>query len=125
MADFTYTPDFVVVENKEYRTLVSKFENGAEQRRGKWNSPLHSFKLQFKNRPHAEMENIKTFFSNKEGALTPFTWENPIDSIEYTVRFKEDSLIVELIAYQLYNIALEFIEVIVTPSTILVSRGAI
>lgn len=111
MADFTYVPDYVVTETKEYKTVVSKFENGTEQRRAKWKDPIRMFKLQFKNRTQAEMEGIKTFFSGKEGALTPFSWENPIDSVEYTVRFKEDSLSVELVSYQIYNIAFDFVEV--------------
>jgi phage-related protein len=111
MADFTYIPDFVVTQTQEFKTLVSKFENGAEQRRGKWAAPIHAFKLQFKNRMQSEMEGIRAFFSNKQGALIPFSWENPIDLIEYTVRFKEDSLTIDLIAYQIYNIALEFVEV--------------
>jgi uncharacterized protein (TIGR02217 family) len=111
MPDFIYNPDFVISETKEYKTLVSTFENGAEQRRKKWNSPLRSFKLQFRNRSQSEMENVKAFFSSKEGAFASFTWENPLDSQEYTVRFKEDSLAVDLIAYQMYNFNLEFIEV--------------
>ena len=111
MADFTYLPDFVLVENKEYKTLISKFENGTEQRRGKWSSPLHTFNLQFKNRTQAEMEDLKAFFSDKEGMLDAFTWENPIDSTEYTVRFKEDGFTAELVAYQIYNVVLKFIQV--------------
>ena len=111
MPDFTYVPDFIVTETKGYKTLVSTFENGVEQRRKKWSAPLRSFKLQFKNRPHDEMEALKTFFSSKEGMFTPFTWENPLDSQEYIVRFKEDSLTVDLIAYQIYNITFEFVEV--------------
>ncbi len=111
MADFTNIPDFVVSETKGYKTLVSTFENGAEQRRRKWHSPVHSFKLQFRNRTRDEMESIKAFFVSKEGMFSVFSWENPIDAQEYVVRFKEDSLLVELIAYNIYDIRVEFVEV--------------
>jgi len=111
MADFTYSVDRVVTEEVIFNTLISEFENGYEQRRAKWSSPLRRFKLIARNRTQTEMENIRDFFLNKKGAYSSFTWENPNDSTEYTVRFEKDSLEIKRVAYQIYDISFNFMEV--------------
>jgi len=70
MSDFAYAPDFAVEEQIEYKTLVSEFESGVEQRRQKWSAPLRTFKLVYRNRTAAEYSDVKTFFTAKLGALT-------------------------------------------------------
>jgi len=111
MSDFNYTPDFTVDEAVQYKTLVSEFENGVEQRRRKWANPLRKWTLRFRHRTLSEMNDIRDFFMGKYGALTSFTWTNPNDSVEYTVRFVEDSFKFVLRAYQIYDFELDFIEV--------------
>lgn len=111
MSDFNYNPDFVVDETVQYKTLISEFENGVEQRRRKWANPLRKWTLRFQQRTKTEMENIRDFFMGKYGALTSFTWTNPNDSVEYTVRFVEDSFKFSLKAYQIYDFEFDFIEV--------------
>lgn len=111
MADFNYTCDKVVVETIVHSTLISSFENGYEQRRNKWANPLREFKLKFENRTQAEMEDIRDFFLSKLGAYSSFTWENPNDGEEYTVRFEKDSLEITAIAYQIFSIEVRFVEV--------------
>ena len=111
MSDFNYTPDFTVDEAVQYKTLVSEFENGVEQRRRKWENPLRKWTLRFKHRTLADMNNVRDFFMSKYGALTAFTWTNPNDSVENTVRFVEDSFKFVLRAYQIYDFELDFIEV--------------
>jgi len=58
MSDFNYTPDFTVDEAVQYKTLVSEFENGVEQRRRKWANPLRKWTLRFKHRTLADMNNV-------------------------------------------------------------------
>lgn len=111
MSDFNYTPDFTVDEAVQYKTLVSEFENGVEQRRRKWANPLRKWTLRFGHRTLSEMNDIRNFFMGKYGSLTSFTWTNPNDSVEYTVRFVEDSFKFVLRAYQIYDFELDFIEV--------------
>jgi len=111
MSDFNYSADRVVEEEITYKTLITEFENGYEQRRKKWDSPLRQFKLQFKTRTQSELEDIRDFFTGKYGAYTSFTWTNPNDSEEYTVRFKEDSFGFRRVAYQIYDCEVIFIEV--------------
>ena len=112
MADFTHTIDNVIEEDPEFRTSVSSFENGAEQRRGHWTSPIRKWRLQLNNRTQAQMEAIRDFFIAKKGALTSFTWVNPIDSVEYTVRFSEDKLSIKRKSFEIYDIEVSFTQVV-------------
>lgn len=109
MASFTETPDIVFVENIKYNTLITSFESGYEQRRAKWGSDLRSFTLRFGNRSQSEMEAIRDFFDAREGSYDSFTYT--YDSVDYTVRFAEDSLSIRVVAYQIYNIETRFVEV--------------
>ena len=111
MSDFTYLPDFLIDEALEYKTIVSEFENGAEQRRRKWANPQRKWTLRFNNRTHTEMTEVSDFFKSKFGAFMAFTWTNPNDSVEYTVRFVEDSFQFSRKAYGVYDFEFEFIEV--------------
>ena len=111
MSDFTYLPDFLIDEAVEYKTLISEFENGAEQRRRKWANPLSKWTLRFNNRTLDEMTAVRDFFKNKAGSLAAFTWTNPNDSVEYTVRFAEDSFKFSRKAYGIYDFEFDFIEV--------------
>ena len=111
MADFATTPDFVFEETPKFMTLVSKFENGYEQRRNKWGSGIREFNLVFKNRTATEYETVRDFFIAKLGAYTSFTFENPNDTTEYTVRFKEDSLVLSRHSGEIYDFECTLIEV--------------
>jgi len=111
MADFPLTPDFVYVEEIKFNTLISKFENGYEQRRAKWSSDLRKFRLEFKNRSKDDFEDLRDFFITKKGAYSSFTFENPNDSVEYNVRFADDNLSLQEKAYQIYDFACDLVEV--------------
>ena len=109
--DLPVVPDFPVLETIRHNTLVSEFENGFEQRRSKWASPLREFSLSWKNRSQADYDSLSAFFNTKLGAFGTFTFESPNDSAEYTVRFKEDSFRTSLKAYQIYDMEAVLIEV--------------
>jgi len=111
MSDFALAPDYTFETTKDYRTLITEFENGAEQRRQVWAAQRRSWKLRYKNRDATDLGTITTIFDSKKGMLTSFTWTNPVDSAEYTVRFKEDSLRYSNSVYGLYDIEFELIEV--------------
>ncbi|MFH2137446.1 MAG: DUF2460 domain-containing protein [Candidatus Omnitrophota bacterium] len=111
MSDFAYLPDFVFEETLEYKTLVSEFENGAEQRRRKWAAPLRKWRLRFNIRIKADMQAVRDFFKSKYGSFTAFTWTNPNDSAEYSVRFVEDSFKYTMKAYEIYDFEFDFLEV--------------
>lgn len=111
MSEFTSLPDFVFEETLEYKTLVSEFENGVEQRRRKWENPIRKWRLRFKNRTKADMQAVRDFFAGKYGSFTAFTWTNPNDSVEYTVRFSDDSFKFTMKAHEVYDFEFDLIEV--------------
>lgn len=111
MADFPLTPDFVYTEEVQWNTLISKFENGYEQRRAKWSSPIRKFKLQFNNRTKDDYDTLIAFFNTKKGAYSSFTFENPNDSTEYNVRFEADSIEFQEKAYLVYDFSCVLVEV--------------
>ncbi len=111
MSEFTCLPDFVFEESLEYKTLVSEFENGAQQLRRKWQAPRHKWRLKFTSRTKSDMETVRDFFKSKYGALTAFTWTNPNDELEYAVRFVEDSFKFVMKAYQVYDFEFDLLEV--------------
>lgn len=111
MADFTLVPDYSFETTRNWKTLISNFENGVEQRRQKWSANLKSWKLIYKNQSATDKGTILTLFEAKKGSFTSFTWTNPEDSTDYTVRFKEDSLVISFNSARLYDIEFELIQV--------------
>ena len=110
--DLTTAPDFVLPLTTSYKTLVSKFENGVEQRRQKWGSAIRGWNLTFRNRSNAERSTLQTLFDAKKGKLTSFLWTNPLDSVQYTVRFDTDELEVQEKAYQIFDISFPLVQVL-------------
>jgi uncharacterized protein (TIGR02217 family) len=111
MADLSLQGDYGLEENLQFQTLVSTFENGVEQRRAKWANQLREFALTFRNYSATDFATIRDFFLAKKGALTSFTWTNPNDSVDYTVRFKEDSWKSTLTSYGIYDFSFVLIQV--------------
>lgn len=109
--DLTIKPDFVFEEEIEFNTLVSRFENGTEQRRSQWANPRRRFKLEFRNRPSSDLAAVRTLFVSKKGALGSFFWTNPNDSVQYTVRFETDGLSSKNKAFGIYDFELSLLEV--------------
>jgi uncharacterized protein (TIGR02217 family) len=112
MADFTTVSDYVLEETPQFQTLVSTFENGVEQRRAKRANSIREFKLQYFTRSVTDFTTVRDFFLSKKGALTSFTWTNPNDSVDYTVRYKEDSLRFVLKSYGIYDFDFTLIQVL-------------
>ena len=111
MADLNLKPDFMYEQKPSWKTLVSSFENGAEQRRSKWSQSLVEYKLQFTNRPQAELDALLSLFNTKKGAFSSFTWAHPASSEDVVVRFKEDSLSYVAVAFGVYNFEFELVQV--------------
>ena len=111
MADLSLKPDFTFVKKGNYKTIISEFENGVEQRRPRWGATLREWQLQFRNRSASDVSTIQTLFDTKLGAYASFTWTNPLDSVDYTVRFKEDSFEVFNTAYGIYDFQFALVEV--------------
>ncbi len=115
METFTWKPDKVITEVAGFRTLVSGFESGTEQRRAKWNTPLHAFSLTFAMRKTRIIKEIWDFYVARKGAAEAFYFTTSSQWLEpsqtYTVRFAEDELTIESITEKLYKTGLKFQEV--------------
>lgn len=112
MADLELNPDYVFDETPQYKTLISDFENGAEQRRAKRSTAITEYRLVYKNRTQADLDTITALFNTNKGALTAFTWTHPISSTDFTVRFKEDSLTYSNSNYLLYDFQFTLVTVL-------------
>lgn len=112
MPDFIWEPSYTFSETPEFNTLVSKYENGAEQRRATRSNPKRSWKLEFKNVSKSVYQSIRDFFISHKGQYQSFTWVNPNDGIQYTVRFADDKIGFERNAFNVYSFSLQFVEVL-------------
>jgi phage-related protein len=103
MADFELPSGYDFEEIPKFNTLISSFENGAEQRRAKRSGAITEYKLVYKNISQADMDIITTLYNTSKGALSSFTWLHPISAETLTVRFKEDSLSFVCTSYGIYQ----------------------
>jgi hypothetical protein len=53
----------------EYKTVVSPYDNGDEQRRSKWQFPKYNFVLAFDNLSLADMRTLWQFYQECKGSL--------------------------------------------------------
>lgn len=111
-SDLVLKPDFPLETEVNFDTLITKFENGVEQRRPRRSNSIKTWTLSFKNRDTTDMNTILTLYNAKKGAYTAFTWDNPEDSTTYTVRFKEDSFKRQYHHYGLWDFSFELIQVL-------------
>lgn len=86
MADFTLARERIT-EVADYGVLVSEFENNSEQRRLKHANPLIGWKIESPALTYDQMKAYRDFLFSKYGAMTSFTFLNPMDNTEHTVRF--------------------------------------
>jgi hypothetical protein len=75
----------------DYPVIISEFENDTEQRRLKHGNKVIGFKIASPALTYVQLQDYRNFFISKYGALTSFTFTNPFDNTEYTVRFVQDS----------------------------------
>jgi hypothetical protein len=103
MADFELPSGFDFEEIPQFKTLISEFENGAEQRRAKRSGAITEYRLVYRNISQSDMDIITTLYNSSKGALTIFTWLHPISGSTITVRFKEDSLSFVCTSFGIYQ----------------------
>jgi uncharacterized protein (TIGR02217 family) len=91
-SDTCPSPQFVFDSGIQYKTVVTPFESGKEQRRKKWTAGKRRFTLRFNALSAADVNAILTFFIARCGSYESFTFTNPVDSSSYTVRFESDTI---------------------------------
>ncbi|NQU99148.1 MAG: DUF2460 domain-containing protein [Parcubacteria group bacterium] len=114
MATFTWTPQKVFTYGSNFKTLVSKFDSGKEQRRKKWTAKKRGFHLEMPTTNLTDTAAILAFFEAREGQYDPFTWTNPLTSVLYTntIRFDADSLVIHYRGPNMRQLEFDFIEII-------------
>jgi len=67
-------PSYSYVTDHEFRTIVSDFESGAEQRRKMWRFPKRTFALIYRvmELTAAKRDAIYEFYANRKGSYEPF-----------------------------------------------------
>lgn len=105
-------PQYVFSYGPSYKTAISDFDSGKEQRRQKWTSPRHRFHLVYNAITKTQADLMVAEFDTNKGAYTSFSWTNPADTNSYTVRFVEDSLMQEFITSTVCRLEFDLIEVI-------------
>lgn len=91
LADFLEVPDFQKIdEGISFKTAITKFELGHEQRRSK-GTPRRNWVLTLrKDSPYAEA--VQEFFREMYGQAQSFWWRSPLDGQRYRVRFADPNL---------------------------------
>src|SRR5690606_39198395 len=83
MPILTWRPDPARIERGVlFRTLITQFESGKEQRRAK-GSPRRRFELTFR-KDQVDANELWSFYQARKGAYGVFLWSNPLDGEAYT-----------------------------------------
>jgi len=104
-------PSYSFGKQVQFKTLISAFENGAEQRRPKWSAGKHLFTLTYKVLNLTEVGTLWAFYLARKGSYEAFTYVDPTTT-SYTVRFAEDNLTFEEFSYQLANTGIKLIQIL-------------
>ncbi len=111
MATFTDAPSYVYEEDINYRTSIIDLEDGGEQR-SSYGTARRVFTLNYDRATVASKDSILAFYDARFGRYESFSWLNPNDNVTYTVRFIPESIELEEVEDEMWNIKLQFIQVI-------------
>lgn len=106
-----YRPNYVFTESSEVTTNIIQFESGKEARYSK-GSPRREFTLNYSNMDETTRDAIIAFLQARSSSTDSFSWENPNDSVTYTVRLKESAITYDCVDYGIYNMNVTFLEII-------------
>lgn len=87
MAEFTLAAESKD-QGQEYPVVISRFENGVEQRRLTHGGTEGTVALQSPLVTAAGLAAYTAFYATQNGPLTSFTWDSDFDSNTYNVRFE-------------------------------------
>lgn len=91
MEIFTWPCDPVRIRAEvEIPAIVSVFQTGPDTRRAK-GPPRRKWTLHFR-KDQVDADAIWSFYVARKGAFEAFLWTNPLDDVQYTVRFERDDL---------------------------------
>ncbi|MBU1077087.1 MAG: DUF2460 domain-containing protein [Spirochaetes bacterium] len=107
-------PQFISSYSVGWKTLITTFESGKEQRRAKWGSSKTMFTLVFNALTKANAETLRDFHIARQGSFESFSYVNPMETgtPTYTVRFLDDGFSVDSLDGSNCSVKCEFIEVL-------------
>ena len=86
----------VPLKEKVIRSTVRSGESergGYIQTRERWSSAKREWEIRYRLLSSADVSTLDTFFTDTaKGGAVSFTWTHPMTAVDYTVRFKEDTL---------------------------------
>ena len=65
-------PSYEHVTQQRWKTVISIFDDGNEQRRQKWTAPQYDVTLQYNAVPTSYMSTLWSFFESRKGAYEAF-----------------------------------------------------
>ena len=133
-------PEYIFKKSQKHLTLISRFENRAEQRRSKWSQPYCDFSLKYKIAKKYEFWRLWEFYQLCRGAQRSFDFVDPTASVlpyenavaywpiheaeglkvndwngylypTYSCRFMEDELSFEEFSYRLVSSGINITQV--------------
>jgi uncharacterized protein (TIGR02217 family) len=104
-------PSFVFTKSTEFKTLISQFENGCEQRRAKWSKGKHHFVINYNTLSPTELGTLFTFYEARMGSQEAFTFVDPTTQTSYTCRFEDDNLSYDAFALNVRRVGIKLVEV--------------
>lgn len=64
-------------EDVNYNTLITRYEDGKEQRRQKWSAPKRVFSISLRGRTRDIFTQVWNFYNSRNGAFDTFYFVNP------------------------------------------------
>lgn len=95
-AELTSYPTYPIKEQIINSAISSPFENGMVQVRPRFTRDRRRWSINYKALTEAEKIIVKNFYLSVSGGSYYFTWVNPMDNSEHTVRFVSDLDIVQI-----------------------------
>lgn len=105
------TPSYTYEEELNFRTSIILMDDGSEIRNS-YGTGKRLFTLNYDKITQANKDTLITMYNTLLGMTTAFTWTNPNDDIDYTVRFVSSPLEYTESEDEIYSIQLQLVEVI-------------
>lgn len=89
---FSFSPDFFWPLEVHMLTVIEEKEDGTEKRITKMPWPIRIYEAQLLAQTNDQKALFEEFFESKKGSNTAFTYTDPVEDIERTVRFESETL---------------------------------
>jgi len=107
---FTWVPDYTFHETESYATLRTSGEGVKKRYRHKY-AKRNSWSLNFRGLTATDSTAIWSFYNARQGPYQSFTWQHPVTSTSYKVRFTENEFERKQIGYDNYEVSVKIREV--------------